>query len=335
MSMANRNPFSVLDEDSSPPPTPAPEPSAPSPSAPSTRKQKGPASRGGKYYPRGGARPLRDASQPQNGVEESSTEPRNFESGRARGRGRGGERGAGGERGTGGERGARGGRRPFDRHSQTGKTDSDKKYHQGWGGDDGKEEFKTEQAATVDAATEGGDTWGGETSQQDWGAVEDTPADTTTTTTIPPVAEEGNTESRPRKEKEEEDNTLTLDQYLAKQKEKDAAIPKLDSGRKANEGADDNIWKGAVALTKDEEKESYFVGKTRTAPKARAKKEEKVFIEIDARFERPDRGGRGRGRGGDRGRGGRGRGGVRGDRQNGPSTREINVADEVAFPSLS
>lgn len=199
---------------------------------------------------------------------------------RGRGRGRGGDRGDRGERG---ERGAgRGGRRPFDRHSQTGKTcvmldivesithpsrrDSDKKIHQGWGGDDGKEEFKAEQAATVDAAAEGNAwggepsaaAWGGETGATDWGTAESAPAETATA----PAAEEEKAEGRPRKEREEEeDHTLTLEQYLAQQKEKDAVVPKLENTRKANEGTDENIWKNTVPLTRDEEKESYFVGK--------------------------------------------------------------------------
>jgi len=56
-------------------------------------------------------------------------------------------------------------------------------------------------------------------------------------------------------------------------------------------------------------------------------------LEIDARFERPDRG-RGRGgRGGDRG-GGRERNRGRDGRSNG-NTRPLNVDDETAFPSLS
>lgn len=72
----------------------------------------------------------------------------------------------------------------------------------------------------------------------------------------------------------------------------------------------------------------------------RAEKKEKVFIEIDARFERPARGGRG-GRGGDRGRGGRGgrgrgRGGTGGyNNANGTQVPPVNVDDENAFPSLS
>ena len=62
-----------------------------------------------------------------------------------------------------------------------------------------------------------------------------------------------------------------------------------------------------------------------------------MFIEIDAHFERPSRGGRG-GRGGDRGDrpsrgGGRSHGAPRG-RPNG-YTAPISVDDETAFPSLS
>jgi len=87
------------------------------------------------------------------------------------------------------------------------------------------------------------------------------------------------------------------------------------------------------------EEDTYFVGKTKATPKARTKKEEKVFLEIDARFERPDRGrGRGRGdRGGDRGgeRAGRGaRTQERGPRQN-YSPPTLRIDDGNAFPSLS
>jgi plasminogen activator inhibitor 1 RNA-binding protein len=62
------------------------------------------------------------------------------------------------------------------------------------------------------------------------------------------------------REPEEEDNTLTLTQYLAKKKESEG-VPKLDGPRRANEGVDDNIWKDVVPLKKDEEANSYFVGK--------------------------------------------------------------------------
>lgn len=87
-----------------------------------------------------------------------------------------------------------------------------------------------------------------------------------------------------------------------------------------------------------------MVPQSKSAPKARPKKEEKIYLEIEARFERPDRG-RGRGRGdrggprGDRDRGERGRGG-RGGRggadkpQNGFTSAPINADDQSAFPSL-
>ena len=81
---------------------------------------------------------------------------------------------------------------------------------------------------------------------------------------------------------------------------------------------------------------------SKSAPKARAKKEDKVYLEIEARFDRPDRGGRGRGRGdrggehrGDRGRSTRSRGGPRGGRQNGSSAPLVNVDDQTDFPTLS
>jgi len=203
--------------------------------------------------------------------------------GRGRGKGRGrGDRSRAGPDGGGG----RG--RQFDRHSQTGKTyvtlvsayalaltffqsDSDKKVHQSWGGDDGITELKVEEAATNDAAVEDTNDWAGNTTN-DW----DTPA--------PPAADDPwavpvsndapNAELEPtdktagereprrgrEREPEEEDNTLTLPQYLAQKKDIEG-IPKLDGPRKANEGVDDNIWKDVVPLKKDEEGNSYFVGK--------------------------------------------------------------------------
>jgi len=337
MSVATKNPFALLDaEDASRPATPAANSAAKAPAvvppanrSSSQKPRGGPASRGGKYYARGGAAKPASKEAGANGVDESAPAEgqRKFD---GRGRGRG-ERGGGGGGGRGGAGAGRGGRRPFDRHSQTGKTDSDKKIQQSWGGADGNTELKTEEQADADAVVEGSNEWN-EAGAGDWGtpaANTDAPADAAT-------AEGEKPEGRPRREREpeEEDNTLTLEQYLAQQKEKDSAVPKLEGTRQANEGAD--VWKDAVPLAKDNE-DAYFVGKSKSAPKPRAKKEERVFIEIDARFERPDRGGRGRGRGGDRGdrgRGGRGgRGGARGGRQ--PAHAAVDVGDEAAFPSLS
>lgn len=172
-------------------------------------------------------------------------------------------------------------------------------------------------------------------------------------------------DSRPPREPEEEDNTLTLDEYLKKQKEKELEIvPKLET-RMANEG-DSTIWKDAVVVNKkDEDDDAFYVGKvgdplivpaslyvltvgyqTKNTPKTRAKKEEKVFLEIDARFERPQRGGGRGGRGGDRSdrgdrgdrgerRGGRGRGGRGRGADGSTGGGPLNVDDQTAFPSLS
>ncbi|KIM66156.1 hypothetical protein SCLCIDRAFT_14528 [Scleroderma citrinum Foug A] len=344
MSVASKNMFSVLEEDSSSrPPSPPPAPPAipaKSPTAPAARRNqrergKGPAARGGQYYARGGgtnkpADATRDpasttAEEPAAGAETK----RRFDGERRDGRGRGrGARGGGG----GGGGGGRG--RTFDRHSATGKTDSDKKVHQSWGGDDGDTELKVEEAAGDDAAKESNaNDWGGfgqaDTAGDGWGAP---PAEE-----APPAQVNGEGEqpdSRRRNKEEEEDNTLTLEQYLAQQKEKESAVvPKLET-RKANEGADDAIWAGATLHQKGEG-ESYFTGKTKNTAKARTEKKEKVYLEIDAHFERPSRGGRGRG--GDRGERDRGRGG-RGRSRGGAfsaSTPLISVDDEAAFPSLS
>lgn len=337
MSVASKNPFALLDaEDSSRPATPAaskaqaaPQQSAQAPAANRNQQQKsrgGPAARGGKYYARGGANKGPRDSAPVN-EDVPVPEGKKFEGGRG---GRGGARGRGG-RGRGGQR--------FDRHSQTGRTDSQKKVHQGWGGDEATTELKVEEGAVADAAADTG-------AAADWGADSSAPADWSAPAdgdaAVPAAEGDAKPEGRRReREPEEEDNTLTLEQYLAQQKEKDTIVPKLQGGRQANEGQDD-AFKDAVALNKNEEEETYFAGKTKSAPKAKAKKEEKVYLEIDARFERPDRGGRGRGRGGDRGgeRGGeRGRGERRGGRGGRPPRQNgapaPNVDDQNAFPSLA
>jgi len=346
MSVATRNPFALLDEDRpSTPPPPSAEPATPAPAPRSqqtrTRGRGGPASRGGRYYQRGGAAP--PAAPPTDDQPAPEPKPRRFDGERKEGRGRG--------RGRGGDRGGRG--RPFDRHSQTGKTDSEKKVHNSWGGDDGEAERKTEEAATNDALAEnaagGLNDWAApaaDPSPNDWAAPADAPpADDWAAPSAAEGAEKpqsGERRERRGDREEEEDNTLTLDQYLAQQREKEnALVPKLDV-RKPNDGADDDVFQGAAPLQKDDSE--YFAAKVKSAPKARTKKDEKVFIEIEARFERPSRPGRG-GRGGDRGggersrgergrgRGGRGRGGANGHST--PGASAINVDDETAFPSLS
>jgi len=161
-------------------------------------------------------------------------------------------------------------------------SDTDKRIHQSWGGDDGNTELKTEEAVTNDVAVEGAaaNDWGPDTApaSNDWGATETNPAEDpwatpaaapegAATATPAADAEKPEREGRPRREREpeEEDNTLTLEQYLAQKKEKEGSlVPKLEGTRKANEGADGNIWKDVVPLQKEEEN-SYFVGKVHFA----------------------------------------------------------------------
>ncbi|KAI0825175.1 hypothetical protein BC628DRAFT_297690 [Trametes gibbosa] len=311
MSVASKNPFALLDEDASRPASPTSAPAkvaAPTP-APATRgtqkSRGGPASRGGRYYQRGGKSAPRENGE----VAGDDSEPRKRADGEGRGRGRGRGRGDRGDRG----RGGRG--RQFDRHSATGKTDSDKKIHQGWGGDEPVAELSAEAGAVNDAAAEKNEwTTPAADNADAWGAAPDAAA----TEGDAAAGEKGEArkprEPREPREPEEEDNTLTLDEYL-KSKQSLDIVPKLEA-RKVEEAE----IKGAVVLTKkDEEEDAYFVGKTKTtAPKPRAKKEEKVYIEIDARFERPSRGG-------GRGRAANGSG----------APAALNVADETAFPSLA
>lgn len=136
-------------------------------------------------------------------------------------------------------------------------SDSDKKVHQSWGGDDGNTELKAEEAANDDVAAESAAAsgWGADAPDADaWGA----PTTDAGAASTPAAAEgERGGERRPRREREveEEDNTLTLEQYLAQQKEKDSVVPTKLEGRKVEEN-----WKDVVPLQKPEDDE-YFVGK--------------------------------------------------------------------------
>jgi plasminogen activator inhibitor 1 RNA-binding protein len=140
-------------------------------------------------------------------------------------------------------------------------SDTQKSINQGWGAEEGTAELKAEEAAIKDASAEAAPA-------ADWAAPADAAADWAAPADGAAPAEGGakaDREGRPprrEREPEEEDNTLTLEQYLAQQKEKDSIVPKLEGVRKANEGADANIWKDVVALEKSEE-DAYFVGKVR------------------------------------------------------------------------
>lgn len=140
-------------------------------------------------------------------------------------------------------------------------SDSEKKVSQGWGADEGDAELKAEDGGAIDAAAEAlsptaNDGWGAEggATSQDAAAAE---------ATSPEEEKTGDREGRRGRDREpeEEDNTLTLDEYLKQQREKELElVPKLET-RKANEG-DDSIWKDAVVVNKkDEEEPAYFVGK--------------------------------------------------------------------------
>ncbi|KAF8501921.1 hypothetical protein JB92DRAFT_859857 [Gautieria morchelliformis] len=346
MSVATRNPFALLNDEIVEASTPAPPSSTPAqpdpkPASKEQKPRSGPASRGGRYYQRGGAAKNVAKDTQDNEAESAPRENRKTE-GVERGRGRGGR--GGGARGRGGPAG-RG--RQYDRHSGT-LPDTNKRVDQGWGANKGTAELSAEQQGNADAAKDANVEpalmgWGVDlaiTSDapavDDWGISDDVKPSSPNAV----GAANGNAETRRSKEKdEEEDNKLTLDEYLAKKAKAEAtAVPKLETVRQANEGVDESLWKDAVPLAKGKEESNYFVGKTKSAPKARPKKEEKIHIEIDAHFERPSRGGRGRGdRGGERSRVfpfGRVRGGARGGAPENAQL-DVNVADQSAFPSLA
>src|SRR5260221_3853682 len=109
-------------------------------------------------------------------------------------------------------------------------SDSEKKIHQSWGGDDGNAEFKTEEAATFDAAAEATkndlDTpewgtatiadWGTSTTatvEEGWGSTAEPTVDPWGTSDPAPESDVKPEQGRSRKDRdpEEEDNTLTLD----------------------------------------------------------------------------------------------------------------------------
>lgn len=326
MSVASRNLFALLNEDEGGSPSPTPAPAAKTPAVAPTKKeqpQKGPSNRGGRYYQRGGG--TRNVARDDAVATQEATtgSGERFGEGRPdRGRGRGRGRGEG--RGEGRGRGRN--PRP-DRHSQTGKVDTEKRVNSGWGAEEGQTELQAEQSGAADATADA------QANAGEWGAPATSEWDAPAEGEAP--KEGGEQYDRPQKEEEEEDNTMTLTEYLAKKKTVEGVPAKLE-GRAANEGADNSLWKDAVQLQRDSDEDNYFVGKTKSAPKARARKEEKVHIDIDARFAPIERG---RGRGGDRGRGdrgGRGRGtrGRGGESGRPRQDANINISDESAFPSL-
>jgi plasminogen activator inhibitor 1 RNA-binding protein len=148
-------------------------------------------------------------------------------------------------------------------------SDSDKKFHQGWGGDEGGTELKAEEAGTTDAQAEGAavaadgwdpvpiDPWSAPPPADPWGGP---PAEGDAA----PAAgdEKGDEDRKPRdRDPEEEDNTISYDQYLAQLKDTTTtSVPKLEGVRVANEG-DNKAWGDVVEHKKNEDDQAYFVGK--------------------------------------------------------------------------
>ncbi|KAJ2721535.1 hypothetical protein GGI07_003888 [Coemansia sp. Benny D115] len=134
--------------------------------------------------------------------------------------------------------------REFDRHSATGKTDSEKKIRQGWQGSD-KALVKDDAEATAQA-------------KQD--------ADGAAT---------------PEVEQEPEEVVKTLEDYL---KERESAgVDSERTLRNANEGAvDKNQLKGAVALERVEE--DFFAPTASQKSRKQRERKEKVYVDIEQRF---------------------------------------------------
>jgi hypothetical protein len=151
-------------------------------------------------------------------------------------------------------------------------SDSDKKVHQGWGGDEPSTELKAEEAGTTDAQDEGAgatdgwdavpvdDPWAAPPPTDPWAAPppegDSTPA---------PGDEKADDDRKPReRELEEEDNTMSYDQYVAQLRETTtSSIPKLEGIRGANEG-DEEVWGNVTEHKRNEDEEAYFVGKVRS-----------------------------------------------------------------------
>ncbi|BFZ63734.1 hypothetical protein YB2330_004866 [Saitoella coloradoensis] len=221
-----------------------------------------------------------------------------------------------------GNAGSRG--REFERHSATGRVDSEKAVEQGWGKQTDSWEASGELAAKdrKEEAVEGAE-----------------PTET--------VEVAGQTEEVAKVREEEEDNSKTLEEYLAEQAAKTAALPKIEAVRTPNEGADDSKWaKNLVTKPKVDEVEDIFAAQRKTkAAGAKKDRKEKQVLEIEQKFTEPARAPREtraprearapRGRGGNNQRGAA-RGAARGNngQARGPKASAPAISDESAFPSL-
>lgn len=82
---------------------------------------------------------------------------------------------------------------------------------------------------------------------------------------------------------EEEEQVKTLEEYLAEKANKSLKVS-LPEARKAND-ADESAFKGTVAFAKQEFEEFYISKETKTTKKTEKVRKEKVFVEIEQRFQ--------------------------------------------------
>lgn len=129
---------------------------------------------------------------------------------------------------------------------------------------------------------------------------------------------------------EEEEQVKTLEEYLAEKANKSLKVS-LPEARKAND-SDEAAFKGTVAFAKEDFEEFYVSKETKSTKKSTEKtRKEKVFVEIEQRFQekaRPEfrknndrRGGRPNNKNNNR----------RSAKSNGPA---VNLQDASAFPTL-
>ncbi|TXT15936.1 hypothetical protein VHUM_00439 [Vanrija humicola] len=325
MSVVSKNPFDLLDDGEERAPSPAPKAGAakatPAPASAQPKVVPGAAPKGGRgarYPARGGPRNVYREERPAEGGEgfegERVAPPKKDHQGRDRHtKGPREDRTHTGPRsrapGAAGARGPKGGARGGRTGGAAG-AQGDKKpaAAESWNNDEGKAELSAEKQGETDG-------------------VEAAAA----------PAEEAVEEVV-----EEEDTSKTLDQYLAEKAENALSG---DLGKKeVRQVTADNLEGTAF---KREEDEDFFSGKAKTsAPKEKAPKKEKVYIEVDGTFAAParpprtggDRPQRGRGaggaRGGQRGSGPRGGAAPRGGASRAPRQQAVSVNDTSAFPAL-
>lgn len=195
-------------------------------------------------------------------------------------------------------------KKPFDRHSRSGKTDSEKKLKQGWGESD-RRELDGEVEGTRDAIAE----------LEDESVEETEPVDNT-----------------PKK---------SLQEYLAEQEQKQKELDGAKKLRQANEGAEQK-WTAEQRIEKQQE--AYFASTHQKKVKAKQPKEkvfleiEASFSDEQQQFRNNNS--RGGPRGGARGgaRGGVKRGGARGGARGGQGEAKAKATkaafNEENFPSL-